>query len=223
MAFLVVEKGDSKDIGKTFPLGDGAFLIGRETAQGVPDIAVDDDFVSRRHAEIRYDQGQFLLRDLGSTNGTTVDQQRAEPGTSYRLVHDAVIGLAPTGDTARILLRFKETPTISTARIEIDSKQDRTVAWLEIERQKQEVRVDGKQVTLSRKEYDLLVCLQSASGAMCTRDELISCVWPEAIDPSGVSDAAIDQLVHRLRIKVEPDPARPIRIVSRKGFGYMLL
>jgi DNA-binding response OmpR family regulator len=48
-------------------------------------------------------------------------------------------------------------------------------------------------------------------------------VWPESKDPSAISDATIDQLIHRLREKVEPEPARPSRIISKKAFGYMLV
>ncbi len=33
-------------------------------------------------------------------------------------------------------------------------------------------------------------------------------------------NAAIDQLIHRLRMKIEPTPLRPKRLISRKGFGY---
>ena len=42
-------------------------------------------------------------------------------------------------------------------------------------------------------------------------------------DPGAVSDATIDQLVHRLREKVEKVPSKPARIVSKKGFGYLLV
>ena len=223
MALLVVEKGDSNDLGKTYSLGEGAVVIGRETPQGVPDIPVKDDFVSRRHAEIRFEKGHFSLRDLGSTNGTSIDQRRIEPGKSYALVHDAVIGLGVTSDAARVLLRFKENPTVSTARIEINTDEFPYVPWLGIDRGKQVVRVDGQQVTLSRKEYDLIACLHANAGKICQRDQLISSVWPEVINQGGVANSAIDQLVHRLRWKVEPDPAHPVRIVSRKGFGYTLV
>jgi NADPH-dependent 2,4-dienoyl-CoA reductase/sulfur reductase-like enzyme/pSer/pThr/pTyr-binding forkhead associated (FHA) protein len=46
---------------------------------------IDNDSVSRRHAEISYANGQYLLRDVGSSNGTFVNDVRLEPGTVYIL------------------------------------------------------------------------------------------------------------------------------------------
>ena len=224
MAFVVVEKGNSRDIGKRFSLGEKTVLIGRETPQNTPDIVLNDDYVSRRHAEITFDRGRFMLRDLGSTNGTAIDQLRIEPGKAHILRHDSVIGLGVASGSACVLLRFKESPTVSTARIEPEKAIEASPeSWLRIDEEKGEVWVDLKPLVLSRKEYDLILCLQSRAGKLCQRDELIPRVWPEVLDPGGVSDAAIDQLVHRLRLKIEPDPEQPTRLISRKGFGYMLV
>jgi hypothetical protein len=44
--------------------------IGRSSAC---QIVLGDDTVSRRHAELRYEDGRWLLRDLGSSNGTYVN------------------------------------------------------------------------------------------------------------------------------------------------------
>ncbi len=220
MAFVVVEKGDSRDVGKRFSLGEKAVVIGRPTAQNEPDIPLNGDYVSRRHAEITFEQGRFVLRDLGSTNGTTLDDERLAAGQSAPLRHDSVVGIGVTGGGARALLRFKVSPSQKTVRL--DSEKPAQVAWLRIDQETSDVWVDGTPVTLARKEYDLLAFLSSRAGKLCTRDDLIACVWPEA-DPSGVADAAIDQLVHRLRLKIEPDPKRPVRLVIRKGFGYLLV
>ncbi len=224
MAFVVVEKGNSKDIGKTYFLEEHTTLLGRGTSENDPDIALIDDYVSRRHAEIYFDGGLFKLRDLNSTNGTSIDGQRIEPGETYQLKHDSLIGLAVAPVGARVLLRFKESPRVSTSRIELENSLEfGPKGWLRIDEEKREVWVDEKQLVLSRKEYDLIVYLQSKAGKICPRDELISQVWPEVLDPTGVTDAAIDQLIHRLRLKVEPDPAHPTRLISRKGFGYLLV
>jgi hypothetical protein len=45
-------------------------LIGRSSSC---QIVLGDDTVSRRHAELRFDEGRWLLRDLGSSNGTYVN------------------------------------------------------------------------------------------------------------------------------------------------------
>jgi DNA-binding winged helix-turn-helix (wHTH) protein len=56
-----------------FPLGDGENVIGRD-----PDVAVPINaaIVSRRHARILVSQGTATIEDLGSKNGTFVDDQR---------------------------------------------------------------------------------------------------------------------------------------------------
>jgi hypothetical protein len=224
MAFIIVERGNDLDIGKRFSLGENPILIGRRNTESNPDITLHDEYISRRHAEISFNNNCFQLRDLGSTNGTTIDEVRLASGKYYTLKYDSLIGLGIGDLGARVILRFKESPTVSTTRIEAAKiRENSSISWLRIDESKGEIWVDEKQLILSRKEYDLILCLYKRAGRVCQRDELISDVWPEAVDPGGVSDAAIDQLVHRLRLKIEPDPSQPKRLVIRKGFGYMLL
>ncbi len=62
--------------------------IGREP--GAP-LFINHHTVSRRHAEITYANGQFLLRDLGSKNGTFLNDKRLEPHSVHILnPHDRV-------------------------------------------------------------------------------------------------------------------------------------
>jgi DNA-binding response OmpR family regulator len=97
------------------------------------------------------------------------------------------------------------------------------VTWLKVDDKKKEVSIDGKPKKLSRKEYELLSFLYRNAGDVCSRDRIIEAVWSESKDPSAISDATIDQLIHRLREKVEPDTTNPTRIISKKAFGYMLI
>jgi hypothetical protein len=75
---LVIERGSSA--GKQFPLSDQDANIGRWDADGgvFPDVDLDTDDpeakVSRRHARISLRDGQYLIEDLGSTNGTFVNR-----------------------------------------------------------------------------------------------------------------------------------------------------
>lgn len=64
-AMLVVKRGPN--VGSTFVLNRPLMTAGRHPAS---DIYLDDITVSRRHAEIRNENGEFLLVDLGSLNGT---------------------------------------------------------------------------------------------------------------------------------------------------------
>jgi pSer/pThr/pTyr-binding forkhead associated (FHA) protein len=224
MAFIIVEKGDPGLTGKRFSLGESPVLIGRGT-EFKPDISLQDTCVSRRHAEIRFDRDHFVVRDLKSTNGTTIDGVLMEPGKFYPLKNDSVIGLCVTsGLETRISLRFKESSTVSTTRISPTVVNDvNPVDWIRIDKEKCEIWVDDYQISVSKKEYALMLYLYVKLGKVCQRDELIAGVWPEVANAAGVSDAAIDQLIHRLRLKIESDPAHPKHLISRKGFGYKLI
>lgn len=56
--------------------------VGRQ--EGV-DLPIQHPTISRRHAEISYVNGQYVLRDLASTNGTFLNTRRVEPGSVHRL------------------------------------------------------------------------------------------------------------------------------------------
>jgi pSer/pThr/pTyr-binding forkhead associated (FHA) protein len=70
--FLRIEQGSGS--GKTYTLSSGGtYLIGREGA----DIALEDEKVSRKHAEIGlYGPGAYVVRDLASTNGTRLNGKK---------------------------------------------------------------------------------------------------------------------------------------------------
>lgn len=73
--------------GQRHELGDRALVVGRSRDC---DITVDDPNTSRRHAEVRYEDGAYWIVDLGSTNGVTVNGKRVEraklePGESVFL------------------------------------------------------------------------------------------------------------------------------------------
>jgi Protein of unknown function (DUF3662)/Inner membrane component of T3SS, cytoplasmic domain len=65
---VLIEKGRP---GKAFPLAKDRVIIGR---MGDSDIVLTDPGVSRRHAEVRHEDGEFVVADLGSTNGTMVNE-----------------------------------------------------------------------------------------------------------------------------------------------------
>jgi pSer/pThr/pTyr-binding forkhead associated (FHA) protein len=222
VASLIVKRGEPEDVGKIFNLNNPRTIVGRLTSQSKPDIELSADVISRQHLEIAQRDGRYWLKDLDSTNGTTLNDDRIIPGNMYELKHNARIGLGVEGASAHTLLVFKESDDTNIMRGE-EPLSGKPTSWLRIDEGKKEAVVDGKQKKLSKKEYDLLLLLYKNAGNICSRDEIIEAVWPESQEAAAISDATIDQLIHRLREKVEPEPARPSRIISKKAFGYMLI
>lgn len=89
-AKLIIQRGGK--IGKEFPIVGIEALIGRWDADGgiFPDVDLDQDDpeakVSRRHARIQFLNNQYLIEDLGSTNGTFINRgPRLLPGIKQPL------------------------------------------------------------------------------------------------------------------------------------------
>ena len=74
--------------------------------------------------------------------------------------------------------------------------------------------VDGEEVKLTRKEYELLAYLISHRGQICSREQILSRVWSDEV---VVLDRTIDVNITRLRSKIG---AYGSYIVTRSGFGY---
>ena len=79
------------------------------------------------------------------------------------------------------------------------------------------VNVNGNQVQLPLKEFELLEFLIRNSGRVLTRSQLIDRVWGS--DYFG-DTKTLDVHVKRLRAKVEVDPANPLYIQTVRGLGY---
>jgi pSer/pThr/pTyr-binding forkhead associated (FHA) protein len=105
---------------RIFPLKHSVINLGRR-----PDnhLVLDDPRVSRVHAQLRYNRGQFILFDLNSTGGTTVNgqrihQQTLKPGDVISLAGAALIyGEEPkadegSSDTTRLPNSFTPPPEI---------------------------------------------------------------------------------------------------------------
>ena len=79
---------------------------------------------------------------------------------------------------------------------------------------------DGEPVTLTPKEFDLLVALLRRKGAVASRAELLGEVWEYA--NTDVETRTVDVHVAELRRKLEEDPANPRHIVTVRKKGYRL-
>ena len=119
MARLVVETG--VDSGMIFPLSPTAVTIGRSVSNS---IQIIDRKVSRRHAEIFYKDGLYYFRDLGSKNGSFVDDK----GIKNREISLSNSARIKVGET---VLVFESGPEDSPIMADTTSKAVRIVEDLD--------------------------------------------------------------------------------------------
>ena len=80
---------------------------------------------------------------------------------------------------------------------------------------------DGREIVLTRLEFDLLTCLLRHRGEAVTRTTLLEEVWGFP-DAGRVRTRTVDTHVATLRAKIEDDSARPSWIVTVRKVGYRL-
>ncbi len=89
-----------------------------------------------------------------------------------------------------------------------------------IDRKRHLVARDGEAVKLSQREYDLLIALIEAEGAVVARGELLDRVWGE----EWIGDPrTLDVHIRWCREKLEDNPSRPKLIQTVRGVGYRLV
>jgi DNA-binding response OmpR family regulator len=105
----------------------------------------------------------------------------------------------------RALLRrgTPETPEVNGVRIDAQSRR----AWL-----------DGAELSLTAKEFDLLLVLVLGAGKVISRDQLMREVWDSS--PAGSSSKTLDMHVSWLRRKLGDDASAPRLITTVRGMGF---
>lgn len=81
-----------------------------------------------------------------------------------------------------------------------------------------EAVADGRQVDLTAREFDLLAFLTRNPRQVFTRPQLLRSVWQSAAE--WQSEATVTEHIHRLRNKLEADPAHPRWLQTVRGVGY---
>ena len=187
--------------GREHPLIKDLIVIGRAVEN---DIVVTSKRVSREHACVRRDGWRVVLEDMGSTNGTFLNDERV---LSPIALHDE--DRIKVGD---VVLTFHD-PDITF--------RDTPFPKLEVDVAAGVVRVNRQAVTLAPKEFALLAYLHERQGEVCSKDDIGVAVWPEYQE--GVYDYQVENLVRRLRSKLELDSSEPQLLLTVRGLGYKLV
>jgi DNA-binding response OmpR family regulator len=173
--------------------------------------------------------GLAVLRAVRRTDRTPVIILSARG-----LVDDRITGLAAGADdylpkpfspaelvlrVQRILERAGDAGDGSGAGVAGGSSRDPLRhGGLVIDRDRHDVRVDGRPVALTAVEFRLLVALVEADGRVLTRDQLLDALYGQ--DEAGVLDRTVDVHVGRLRDKLGDDADRPRFVATVRGVGY---
>lgn len=94
-----------------------------------------------------------------------------------------------------------------------------TIRGLEINKASRQIFVNGREINLPQKEFELLLFLAENPNRVFGRDELFEKVW--GLDSLGDS-ATVTVHIGRLREKIETSPANPQYIETVWGAGYKL-
>lgn len=206
MPMLIVYEGKLE--GQRWIVDQERIVIGRGSDC---DIVLPERQASRQHLAIERDEGGYLLRDLGSKNGTFVNgkEVRDEP---YRL---------RDGDEIQIALCVKMGFVGADATLPLELTGPNR--GLRIDRAAKRIFVGGHEMIppLSVAQYTLLELLLDCEGEVVSRDAVVAAVWSEE-EEMGISEQAIDALVRRLRERIaaiDPDHAY---IVTLRGHGFRL-
>ena len=93
------------------------------------------------------------------------------------------------------------------------------IGELEIHHEHRQVFVAGREVRLNHGEYAMLYCMASAPGQVFSKAQLYRAAWEEEYLPGTNS---VENIIWRLRKKLEEDPRHPAYIKTVVGAGYKI-
>ncbi|MCK6578229.1 MAG: FHA domain-containing protein [Anaerolineae bacterium] len=206
---LIVQQEKALDLHWTLPSEEVILGRGEDC-----DLIVSERQVSRQHVRIFQQGDQYYIEDLESRNGTWVngDQlkgtRRLNNGDKIQLAMTVKIEYVASGSTAPMPFEVPERLEGGRLKLDIDSRR---------------VFINNVELDppLSPPQYRLLELLYTNVGRICTREQVVEAVWPEAFG-EGVSEQAIDALIRRLRDRLmELDPDWQY-IITVRGHGFRL-
>jgi DNA-binding response OmpR family regulator len=141
---------------------------------------------------------------LGSANGTLFNNERIHEPTLLRDGDEISVG--------DVVFTFHDPDTTvrENPSTEIDVDEGAAI-----------VRVNRKIVELSPKEFALIAYLFAHEGQVCAKDDIAQAVWSDY--QSGVYDYQIENLIRRVRAKIEPEAETPKLLFTVRGRGYKLV
>lgn len=184
------------------------------------DIVIPVRQISRQHLRIIMDGGNAFVEDMRSKNGSWVNGYRLtgarelEDGDEIRIAKDIRLRFVGSGATA---------PSTTRVLPDVIPSGAMTGLRMRLDPETREVRIRDLPLDppLSLPQYRLLEILFLSQGGVCSRNDVVDAVWPEAMG-EGVSEQAIDALVRRLRDRLSQVDSEHQYIVTVRGHGFRL-
>ena len=86
-----------------------------------------------------------------------------------------------------------------------------------------EISFENLSDNLTSLEFHLLKFMTENPERIIKREEIVNTVWTDLKSKEGVTDQALDQLISRLRKKIEKDPNNPVHLQTIKGRGFKFI
>jgi len=116
---------------------------------------------------------------------------------------------------ARVKALFRRVDAMCKVSVEKNEQLD--INGLIIDSDKRRVRLDGKEINLTSREFDLLLYFARNPGRVYSRSQLLDAVW--GYGHEGY-EHTVNSHINRLRAKIEDQPADPHFILTVWGVGY---
>ncbi len=165
-------------------------------------------------------QGLDLIRSLRATSQVPIIIVTAQTDS-----HDVVGGLEAGADdyVTKPFVAKELMARIRTILRRAGNNEERPQAQvcgpIDLNPDTAEVRRHGSPIAVSRIEFYVLAELIGARGKVLSRDHLLRKVWGYGHAGDG---RIVDNLIYRLRSKIEDDPANPELLTTVRGFGYRM-
>lgn len=213
---LIALDGEFKS--KTWTIDRSEVVLGRDESAN---IVIPIRQISRQHIAFRCEENNtWVVEDLGSKNGTWVNGTRLEgvrklgDGDEINIALKVTVRFLGSGITAPVTQNLPDVvPSVSNG--------DGAPSMI-IDTEARRVFINGVEMDppLSLPQYRLIELLYVNDGRVCSRDEVVEAVWPEAMG-EGVSEQAIDALVRRLRDRLSELDDEQF-VVTVRGHGFRL-
>jgi hypothetical protein len=201
---------EGKYLNQHWPIEKDEIIIGRDDTC---DVVLPERQISRQHIRITKEENRFYIEDLESRNGTWINDVKLEGKRELFDGDEIHIALA-------IRMQFYGSGATAPLPFELPSHLG---GRMRLDRESRRVFINDAELDppLSLPQYRLLELLYLNSGRICTRDDVIETVWPDAVG-DGVSEQAIDALVRRLRDRLAITDPQTQYIVTVRGHGFRL-